>query len=97
MFGSRRGTSEIQHDVKLPELTYSELINLLSYFGTDLQGEGSPTFKATNREGRTVGRHLKTHERMWPPAVSATLREMGITRDEFWAWVKEGKRRRPRS
>lgn len=81
---------------KLPELRYSELVNLLSYFGTDLEGEGSSQMKATNRQGRTVGRHLQPSKRLWPEAVAATLRDMEISRDEFWAWVAEGKRRRPR-
>lgn len=82
--------------MKLPELDYGDLVNLLKYFGTDVQGDGSPLLKATNRAGRTVGRHLHPNKKLFPEAVSATLREMEITRDEFWAWVKEGKSPRPR-
>lgn len=46
--------------------------------------------------GVTVGRHLHPSKKLFPEAVQATLREMEITRDEFQAWLKEGKRSRPR-
>ena len=79
---------------KLPELSYRELVNLLCYFGADLRGEGSPQLKVTNRSGKMVMRHCHPSKAFWPEAVAATIRDLEITRDEFFEWDRRGRKRR---
>jgi hypothetical protein len=66
----------------------------LKFFATDLVGEGSPQLKATNRSGKKVAVHCHPSQGLWPQALSRLLRDLEITRDEFWEWSNNGRKAR---
>ena len=80
--------------MRLPELTYGEPMNLLLFFGTDLEGAGSPQIKATNRSGKSVAVHLHPSRKFLPESLSSTLRHLEVSREEFFAWDRMGRKRR---
>ena len=77
----------------MPDLKYRELVNLLLYFGTDLRGEGSPKLKVRNREGNWVSVDCHKTEGCWSEKLGPTLRNLGVSREEFWEWWNAGRKR----
>jgi hypothetical protein len=67
---------------------------LLKVHGTDLEGEGSPQLKVTNRSGKKVAVHCHPSQAFWPQALSRLLRDLEVSREEFWDWSEHG--RKPR-
>jgi len=41
-----------------------------------------------------VMRHCHPSKAFWPEAVAATIRDIEITRDEFFEWDRRGRKRR---
>lgn len=66
----------------------------MKYFGTDLNSEGSPQLKVTNRSGKSVAVHCHPSQGFWPQALSRLLRDLEISRDEFWGWWNGGRKAR---
>lgn len=64
---------------------------MLKFFGTDLVGDGSPQIKVTNRSGKKVAVHCHPSQGLWPEALSRVLRDLEVTRDEFWSWSNAGR------
>ena len=67
---------------------------MLKFFGTDLEGEGSPQLKVTNRSGKKVAVHAHPSQGLWPQALGRLIRDLEITRDEFWEWSNAGRKAR---
>ena len=65
---------------------------MLKFFSRDLQGEGSPQLKVTNRSGKSVAVHCLPSQGFWPQALSRLIRDLEITRDEFWDWSNSGRK-----
>lgn len=66
----------------------------MKFFGTDVEGEDSPQLKVTNRSGKKVAVHCHPSQGLWPQALSRLIRDLEITRDEFWAWSSAGRKAR---
>lgn len=69
-------------------------MNLLKFFGTDLRGDGSPQLMVTNRSGKKVAVHCHPSQGFWPQALSRLIRDLEISRDEFWSWSESGRKAR---
>jgi len=41
-----------------------------------------------------VMRHCHPSRALWPEAVAATIRDLEISRDEFFEWDRRGRKRR---
>ncbi len=67
-------------------------MNLLKSYRTDIEGEGSPQLKVTNRSGKMVAVHCHPSQGLWPQALSRVIRDLEITRDEFWEWSSAGRK-----
>ncbi len=78
----------------LPELSYHELVNLLICFGNGLEGEGSPELKVITPDGRSYPIHCHPSIGCWPQMLGPVLRELGVSRQQFWAWNDHGRKRR---
>ncbi|MBI2773602.1 MAG: hypothetical protein HYX56_03810 [Chloroflexi bacterium] len=66
----------------------------MKFFGSDLEGEDSPQLKVTNRSGKKVAVHCHPSQGLWPQALSRLIRDLEITRDEFWEWSNAGRKAR---
>jgi len=51
---------------------------LLKVYGTDLEGEGSPQLKVTNRSGKKVAVHCHPSQGFWPQALVLGLVPMTL-------------------
>lgn len=67
---------------------------MLKYFGTGLEGEGSPPLKVTNRSGKHVAVHCHPSQGLWPQALSRLIRDLEIAREEFWERSDNGRKAR---
>lgn len=65
---------------------------MLKFFGTDLEGEGSPQLKVTNRSGKKVAVHCHPSRGLRPQAPSRVIHDLEISRDEFWEWSERGRK-----
>ncbi|MDQ6774141.1 MAG: hypothetical protein M3024_14355 [Candidatus Dormibacteraeota bacterium] len=77
----------------LPDLKYRELINLLSFFCAEVQGENSPQLKARTGTGRIAIIHCHPSKGLWGEALSGVLKDLDVSREDFWAWYHGGRRR----
>lgn len=70
----------------LPDLTYRELVALLTHFGCSLRGVESPVIVGRNRNGRPFTVHQHPSQKVYKAKLSKVLKYAEISHEEFWSW-----------